>query len=250
MDLDFAWLHPDFSTAGVAIGLSLLAYLVFVEPVLGVRSYAYLRRHRDDRRSRALVRVYGLTLAVQLFWLVGVVLVLVLSPRLEPAALGLSLPSGPLLGPALACTAAAALGQVVAVVALRKRGTAMPAAGDFALLLPATPVERRLAGLVAVGAGVSEELAARGLLIALGVGVFGLSPLVAAMAATVLFGLLHLYQGWSGVLLTILLGAGLAALYLATASLLLPILFHIAIDLRGLLLTPRPGTAAPPEATS
>lgn len=44
------------------------------------------------------------------------------------------------------------------------------------------------------------------------------------------------YQGWTGLLLTILL----AALYLTTGSLLLPIVFHVAVDVRGLLLTPPP----------
>lgn len=41
-------------------------------------------------------------------------------------------------------------------------------------------------------------------------------------------------------LLTILPGALLAALYLTTGSLLLPIVFHVAVDVRGLLLTPPP----------
>lgn len=101
-------MRPEFSTAGIAPGSGLLAYLVLLEPVLGVRSYAYLRRHRG-RRPGALSRVY---------------------------------------------------------------------------------------------------------------------------------------QGWLGVLATTVLGALFAALYLATESLLLPIVLHIAFDLRGLLLTPLPGEAA------
>lgn len=191
MAVDFAWMQPDFSPAGVALGLVLVAYLVLIEPVLGFRSYAYLRRHRAER-SRALKRVYALTLGVEVSWLVVVVLILLVSPDLEPGALGLRLPSGPLLGPAVAFTTVAVLGQVVAGVVLRARGGAVPVAGDFALLLPVTPPERRLAGLVAIGAFTSEEVLVRGLLIALGVGVLGVSPLVAAAAATALFGLVHL----------------------------------------------------------
>jgi membrane protease YdiL (CAAX protease family) len=235
--VDFSWLQPEFSPAGVALGLALLAYLVLVEPVLGLRTYAYLRRQRGERPG-ALLRVYALTLAIEGSWLIVVVLVLLVSPDLDPGALGLSLPTGPLLGPAVAFTTVAVLAQIVTGVVVGARGMPVPVAGDFAYLLPVTPAERRLAGLVAIGAGVSEEVLARGLLIALGVDVLGLPPLAAAAAATALFGLVHLYQGWLGMLLTTVLGAIFAGLYLATGSLLLPVVFHIAVDMRGLLLTP------------
>ncbi|MDQ3610811.1 MAG: hypothetical protein M4D85_04225 [Actinomycetota bacterium] len=92
--MDFDWLQPESSPAGVALGLGLLPYLVLVEPVLGLRSYAYLRRHRGER-SRARLRVYALTLAVEGSWLVVVVLILLVSPDLGPGALGLSLPPVP-----------------------------------------------------------------------------------------------------------------------------------------------------------
>jgi len=235
--VDFPWLQPEFSPAGVVLGLALLAYLVLVEPVLGLRCYAYLRRHRRDR-SDALLRVYALTLTVEGSWLVLILIILLVSPDLDPGALGLSRPAGPLLGPAVAFTTVAVLAQIATGVVLRARGVSVPVAGDFAYLLPVTQAERRLAGSVAIGAGVSEEVLVRGLLIALGVGVLGLSPLLAAAAATALFGLVHLYQGPLGVLLTTVLGAIFAGLYLATHSLLFPILLHIAIDVRALLLTP------------
>lgn len=35
MAVDFAWMQPDFSPAGVALGLVLVAYLVLIEPVSG-----------------------------------------------------------------------------------------------------------------------------------------------------------------------------------------------------------------------
>jgi len=95
---------------------------------------------------------------------------------------------------------------------------------------------------------VGEEVVVRGLLIALGVGAAGLPPLTAAVASTALFGFLHLYQGWSGVLYTTLLGAVLAGLYLATSSLLLPILLHVTVNTRALLITTYSGlpTERPP----
>ncbi|MDQ3610812.1 MAG: CPBP family intramembrane metalloprotease [Actinomycetota bacterium] len=49
-------------------------------------------------------------------------------------------------------------------------------------------------------------------------------------------------------LLTTVLGAIFSGLYLATGSLLLPILFHVAVDVRGLLLPLHtdPTTKEPP----
>lgn len=89
-------------------------------------------------------------------------------------------------------------------------------------------------------AGVTEEIVYRGLLIAVGMGAFGLSENVAALAALAVFVAGHLYQGWRGMLAVTLIGFGLTALYLRTGSLLMPILLHALIDLRGLLLFPQP----------
>lgn len=234
--VDFPWLRPEFSTAGVVLGFALLAYLVVLEPLLGMRSFAYLRSHRSDD-PRALRRVYLRTLAGEAAWLVVVVLILAASPSLEPSAVGLALPGGSLIEGAVGFTAVAVLAQIGVALHFRRRGVSVTTAGDYAYLMPITRAERRLAGLVAISAGVSEEIVVRGTLIALGVGALGLPPLVAAAAATALFGFLHLYQGWSGVLFTTLLGGILATLYLATGSLLLPIVLHVTVNLRALLIT-------------
>ncbi len=50
------------------------------------------------------------------------------------------------------------------------------------------------------------------------------------------FGWAHLFQGWRGVALTGMLGAAFALLYIATESLLSPIIIHAAIDLRILII--------------
>ena len=57
--------------------------------------------------------------------------------------------------------------------------------------------------------------------------------------AAVAFGLAHAYQGRAGVVLTGVLGGVMAALYVGTGSLLLPVLLHAAIDLRFLLVPTR-----------
>ena len=86
----------------------------------------------------------------------------------------------------------------------------------------------------------------RGLLIMAGIAA-GWPPIVAVLASSVLFGLAHLYQGWLGMLLTALLGLGMAWLFLPTGSLLLPIVLHVLIDLRGLVMVP--AVATPPAAS-
>jgi membrane protease YdiL (CAAX protease family) len=65
----------------------------------------------------------------------------------------------------------------------------------------------------------------------------GLSPARLAMLSAVAFGLAHTYQGPLGGLTTAVLGGCLAVLYLGSASLLLPVLYHLLVDLRILVLT-------------
>jgi uncharacterized protein len=55
----------------------------------------------------------------------------------------------------------------------------------------------------------------------------------------VAFGLAHAYQGLVGIVPTGLLGGIMAAVYLQTGSLLLPVLLHAVIDLRFLLVPAR-----------
>ena len=62
-----------------------------------------------------------------------------------------------------------------------------------------------------------------------------LAPLVgvpgAAVLTTLIFGVLHSYQGWLGILRTTLMGGILAWGFLASGSLWPPIIAHTAIDL-------------------
>lgn len=67
----------------------------------------------------------------------------------------------------------------------------------------------------------------------------GLPSAVLVLVAAVAFGLAHAYQGRAGIVLTGVLGGVMAALYLGTGSLLLPVLLHAAIDLRFLLVPTR-----------
>ncbi len=60
----------------------------------------------------------------------------------------------------------------------------------------------------------------------------------AAIIAVAVFGMAHVYQGLAGAVGALVLGAVLAALYVSTGSPLLPIVVHVLVDLRGLVLVP------------
>jgi len=88
-----------------------------------------------------------------------------------------------------------------------------------------------------LNAGVVEELLFRLALPALIFGIVG-NGLIAFLAASALFGLLHAYQGWVGVLSSLVLGLIFSLIYLLSGSILLVIAVHAAFDLRSLVLIP------------
>jgi membrane protease YdiL (CAAX protease family) len=93
----------------------------------------------------------------------------------------------------------------------------------------------------------------RGLLLAAGLS-FGLPPLLVVLATSVVFGLIHLYQGWLGVVTTALLGAMLSLSVLLTGSLLFAVILHLLLGVRALVVSalgaPAPGPADDPRAAA
>lgn len=94
----------------------------------------------------------------------------------------------------------------------------------------------RVIPLVA-NAGISEEIFFR-LYLPLLITLCGAPAPFAFIAATLIFGLLHRYQGWFGVIFTTLLGSVFTLLYLGTLTLLAPIVFHLLVNLNSLVLRP------------
>ena len=131
------------------------------------------------------------------------------------------------------------LGTVVVVVLTRLRRSDRPVGtiGNIGAILPRNRAELLPATLLSITAGVTEELAFR-LFVPLLLTLLTGSAMVAFAATAVLFGLLHLYQGWAGVLATTALGLVLSAVYLMTGLLWLVVLLHILIDLNGLVVRP------------
>lgn len=128
-------------------------------------------------------------------------------------------------------------GIVAAALLARKsrRKTAM--VGDIAPLLPRNAAEAGWIALLSLNAGLSEELFFRLFLPLLLTMLIGL-PLLGFATATILFGLVHLYQGWKGVTATMVVGALLAFVYLAVGNLLIVMALHALINLNSLVLQP------------
>lgn len=127
--------------------------------------------------------------------------------------------------------------MVLPILLLREPLEEAPAIGDIRALLPRTRGELPYGAGLSLNAGIFEELLFRLGLPALVFAVTG-DAVVAFVAATVLFGVLHLYQGVAGVVLSTILGVVFAFLYLVTGSILVPIVLHALLDLRSMVLLP------------
>jgi CAAX protease family protein len=256
----------DFGPAALA-AVVVAAYLVVGEPVVGHvlhrRFEGLLRTDAAARRSfyrRLLVLEWGLSALALIVWL--------FAPGVDAGAVGLRWPQA-WPGPLSAVVVVVVLLFVVASTRQMRAGAlleatrparrpepsrpgrarhAEPPGQSTLVLLPRTDAERRLFTAVGITAGVCEEWLYRGFFLAVLSAMAGGAPsVVLVVLAAVAFGLAHAYQGRAGIVLTGVLGGVMAALYLDTGSLLLPVLLHALIDLRFLLV---PASALPTEKTA
>ncbi|MCU1470184.1 MAG: family intrarane metalloprotease [Glaciihabitans sp.] len=123
------------------------------------------------------------------------------------------------------------------VILLRRSNAELPTIGDIGSLLPRTRGELIYGAGLSINAGLVEELLFRLGMPALLFGITG-NGIVAFTLAAVLFGLLHLYQKFWGVLGATILGLAFSVVYLLTNSIVVVIVIHALIDLRSLVLIP------------
>ncbi|MDZ4830343.1 MAG: type II CAAX endopeptidase family protein [Phycisphaerae bacterium] len=231
---------PNFIDHGLAL------LLVVIAPPLVVRQYRRFVALVDSDGAPARRRAYWATTARQWF-LVLIVVTLWLTTGRPFAALGVSVPSG--VGFAIGAVLVAILASLF-FVQLRESGTnpAVLAAVRAKLLnvraiLPHNDAELRRFAVVALTAGICEEMLFRGFL------TWYATQFVPVWAAIVLvalsFGLGHAYQGVRGVALTALVGLVMACLCLMSGSLWLAMIAHALIDLNAGILARRAFGAAP-----
>jgi membrane protease YdiL (CAAX protease family) len=141
------------------------------------------------------------------------------------------------IGLAIGASVAAAALLVVPVFLLRRQVSEIPAVGDVTALLPRTRGELKYGVGLSLNAGVVEELLFRLGMPALLFGITGNGAL-SFLIASVLFGLLHIYQKVWGVLGATILGLVFSLIYLLTGSIWVVIVVHALVDLRSLVLLP------------
>jgi membrane protease YdiL (CAAX protease family) len=201
-------------------------------PVWGATfGFQRLRRAGPDdlprvRRSvyrAAMILLWGLTFATLALWLAN---------GRPLAHIGLApVVNGGLIGTGLGLV-------VVVVYVLRERRHILDDPEGLELVrrrlrhlevvMPRAPGEMRDFVALSITAGVCEEVLYRGYLIWYFQHWLGLVP--SAALAALLFGVGHTYQGPRGVALTAAVGAFLAAVYLLSGSLLVPVLLHALMD--------------------
>ncbi|WP_017570713.1 CPBP family intramembrane glutamic endopeptidase [Nocardiopsis halotolerans] len=261
---------PQFSLVGTILTVVLLLFAAVGEPLLGRRAFTWLSRRRGD--ARALPLLHAVTMGIHVLWGLAVLGVLLLSPGLSTADLGLRPPHawGPVAGGAVGgLLALAVLWVLVNGLPGGKQAPGGPSSGgrrarraprrrarragapltlpeperDRGLLVPHTLAERGTAAGAAVTGGVFGELLYRALFIVL-VASMGAPLWAAAVLSVALFSVAHLYQGWWGLVSAGASGALLTILYLGTGSVWVPVLVHVALNLRSLAFPPADVRAA------
>ncbi len=145
-----------------------------------------------------------------------------LLPAMAPADMAWGAIGGTLLG--------------LGVAAIRARRGGRPI-GRPGALMPRRPGELGWGAGAALVAGVTEEPFFR-LLVPLLIALVTGSALAGFVLATLLFGAMHRYQGWAGVIATTVFGGLMACVYVISGALWLVIAIHALVDLNGLVIWP------------
>lgn len=242
-------LSPDDPSARIVLAIALLALvalLVVRAARKDRREYVRFKRYRTTRRRQTMMRkwvvesfvVHG-GAALVILLLAWQQVPLLLAAVEEVPAVGWlrdAASEGLLKGFLVGATVALLVGSI-AMLPLARGQDEVVTIGDIHALLPRNRAELRYGALLSVNAGVVEELLFR---LALPAAVFGVtgSVVVAVLGSIAVFTVLHVYQGWAGVLGSAVIGALLMAIFIGTGSILVAILVHAFIDLRSLVAIP------------
>ena len=244
-------LSPDSPLSSLILGgvlLALLAVLVVRAVRKDRREYTRFKRYRSSQSRRRMFRKWLIGSLTMFGGSAAVILVLAWQyiPRLLaevrrwPAAVWFAgvIDGSEGLIPGLAIGVSIALvGGTILAVYLARKTVDVPTIGDVSALLPRDRKELGYGIALSLNAGVVEELLFRLAVPTLVFGVFG-DAVLAVVGSLLLFGALHVYQGVWGIVGSIVIGAILMLLYLATGNILVAIVAHALVDLRSLVLIP------------
>lgn len=121
--------------------------------------------------------------------------------------------------------------------ALRRLGLSGTSGPMASFLVPHSPAEFVLAGILVVVVAIVEETLFRGYLM-LRIGGLSRSPALAVVLSSIIFSLGHGYEGASGVITVGVMGAIFALVYLWRGNLAAPMTMHFLQDFIGIILVP------------
>ncbi|MDO9590216.1 MAG: CPBP family intramembrane metalloprotease [Microcella sp.] len=240
---EFEW---PWRVAAAMLAAGLVALFVVRALRKDRREYARFRRFRSTARRQGMMRRW-LVESLVLFGGSALLVLLIVHPVVAPLlAATQAVPAIAWLRDALTggLGVGLAVGAVLGLIALtvvgarsarREGGVIM--LGDIAALLPRNRPELGWGAALSVNAGIVEEALFRLALPALLVIVTG-EPISAFLLAALVFGALHAYQGWLGVVATGVVGLLFTALYVASGSIVLAMLVHALFDVRTLVVIP------------
>jgi len=201
-------------------------------------------RLKASTEPRKKIRYYGKIITA--LWILAALAVLMLgvmavftTQKMQGEILWLTGSPGKaiVVGAAIGMLGAILVPAGLALFSEKIREKAGKAAKRLAFLLPSTGEERRWWWLVCITAGVCEEVVYRGFLLHyFHVLPFHLNLTWALVVSSVIFGIGHLYQGILGAVQTTVIGFMFGVIFLATGSLVVPIVVHAVMDLRVLAM--------------
>ncbi|HEY0427018.1 MAG TPA: type II CAAX endopeptidase family protein [Pyrinomonadaceae bacterium] len=210
----------------------LLPLLVIGWTVWGIFAYKELKTALKKDEREALLREYKITILGEIIG--GLIAFGAIGYEVFKPSDMFGIRFGEMANGLIMGVAIALLLSLIILPLLAKSGKNV-VAGDIESLLPHTKNEKLWYVLVALSAGVCEEIVFRGYGLRLfeSIGFTGIPLLI---VTAVVFGLVHIYQGFVGVIMTAIMGAFLTLIYIQTGSLWWSIAAHIFIDLRVLLI--------------
>ncbi|WP_078553834.1 CPBP family intramembrane glutamic endopeptidase [Bacillus alkalicellulosilyticus] len=216
-------------------------FLLFIVIGYPIWDYYYMKKVKKDGVNKW--RLYGTIISTQ--WLAVLVLWLywTMTNRsfsslfvYEPPIIQLD--KSVMIGLAVSMILGVVIGAGILLSSKNRRpNLKSPPDNSLDFLLPKTMGERVLFLFVAITAGFCEELIFRGVMVYYFSHLpFELSVFAIGLITSIFFGIVHLYQGWKGVLLTGYLGGVFYFLFVGSGSLWVPIIFHFLIDVKFVFL--------------
>jgi membrane protease YdiL (CAAX protease family) len=222
----------------IVVAIAFIAILSAIDIVWSPRYLAAIKQRIAANDGTARSSMYRVFIAFD--WIgAAIALAILLCGGLSLASIGFALPSGEWLEAHAGMLGGAAIGFVGGGIAMVLRRKQTPLVGDIDVLVPRTTSERGWFALLAVSAGITEEVLYRALPIIVWSALLpaSVSPWWAVGIAAAVFGVAHFYQGFTGVIATAVMGVVFGALYVFGHSLVPGMILHALIDLR--LLTVR-----------